>query len=67
VKPPDPRRWELCPQIPREGREGWERKGGKGNDRERERGEGGNGKEMEGEGKFASLPLGDRRPDVSWP
>jgi len=48
VKSPDPRRWELCPQIPREGREGWERKGGKGKGRERERGEGGNG---EGNGR----------------
>ena len=47
---PDPRHWELCSQTPGEGREG---KGWKGKGRERER---------EGEWKFASLPLGDRRP-----
>jgi len=53
----DPRHWGLCPQIPREGRE--EGKGqGEG------KGRGGNGERggRERRGKFASLPLGDRRP-----
>ena len=54
------RHWGLCPRPPGtggEGREGTERVGrAKGEGEERER------RGREGEMKFASLPLGDRRP-----
>jgi len=48
--------WGLCPQTLGEGRQ-WREGKGQGE------GKGGKGKEGEGKGgKFASLPLGDRRP-----
>ena len=57
---PDPRHWGSAPRPPGRGGEGRERAG---------RGKGRGGKEKEGkgrggEGKFASLPLGDRRPCI---
>ena len=67
VTRPDPRHWGLCPQTPGRGGRGGKRRieGERAGERERgvrERGRRG----REGERKFASLPLGDRRPCVKW-